>query len=46
VDPQAPIGPEELRGMMFVIADIGESVDKTRHVLEDAIDGQDPEDDS
>jgi hypothetical protein len=46
VEPQPPIEPNEIRGILFVIADIGEQVEAIRNILEEEIDGEDPEDDA
>ena len=43
MEPQPPITPEEIRGTMFAIADIGEHVATIRYLLEDD-DGEETED--
>lgn len=39
------VTPDEVRGIFFVIGDIAEHLAKIRKLLEEAVDGENPEDD-
>jgi hypothetical protein len=46
VEPEPLLHRSELLGTLWVIADIGEHVKRIKDLLEEALNGEEPEDDS